>query len=380
MKILLTAGVDTDKHNACLINLYRNAKAFTDVDSNEVFLFTPKPHNDSFLKFDKIVTKKGFSNNKLPNSLNFFLNIPGLVRFVNRRKIDVVVVRFNLLSFFLTFCLRLFSNAFIVTEHHGWVEDELIATRKKYVAKFFRYLQILDAKYAHMVRVVVDGLKKKLVENSIEAQKIMVFQNGTDVDFFDESRAVVKRKGNITYNVGFLGNLVHWQGVHIAVEAFSLLKMKRDDIRLTIVGGGPERKKLERLVGGLGVSDLVNFVDEVSILEVPQILGTFDIALAPYTLKRNVNIGISPIKIRDYAAYGLPIIASAIEGVSAYEWLLTVEPDNPESLARKIAELCDNEILREKMKKMSRAYALENFDMKQLNKLYLKEITTRKAS
>ena len=58
-----------------------------------------------------------------------------------------------------------------------------------------------------------------------------------------------------------MGRLVPIKAFHLAIEAFSLLSKTHPAATLVLVGRGPERLKLERLAGNLGVLDHVRFVD-----------------------------------------------------------------------------------------------------------------------
>ncbi len=278
------------------------------------------------------------------------------------------------MSFILVFFLRFFSNTFIVTEHHGWVEDELKSNKKnKFTSFLFKKLQILDVKMAHLTRVVVDGIKEKFVNNGVREEKIVVFQNGTDITSFDYKNNFKKLKLDY-FKIGFIGNLVAWQGVHIALMAMPIILNYRKDIKLIIIGDGPEKKNLELLSNSLNLKNNVDFCGEISFEDVPLMLSDIDIAIAPFTSERNKNIGLSPIKIRDYAASGLAIISSDIKGISDYDWLIKVQPDDPEALAKNILHLIENESLRKSLQEKSKNYAFKHFDVKIIGAAIMDEI------
>jgi glycosyltransferase involved in cell wall biosynthesis len=369
MKILLTAGIDINKNNACSINFLRTANAFSCLQKNKIIIFTTEKNSSLFsiLEKNNIDRMSGYFNKNLPNSINFFLNIPKILKIVKKNNIDIVYIRYNVMSFFLVFLLRVFSNAFIVTEHHGWIEDELKSKKKnKLISFLFKKLQILDVRMSHLARVVVEGIKEKFVINGIKQEKIITFQNGTNISYFNKSNNKLKIIKQDYFKVGFIGNLVAWQGVHIALKAMSIVVKNRNDIKLIIIGDGPEKKNLEKLCSALNLRNNVDFYGEISFCDVPHMLATFDIAVAPFTSERNQNIGLSPIKIRDYAASGLAIISSDIKGISDYDWLIKVKADIPEDLAKNILSLIEDEPLRKVLQEKSKKYAFEHFDIKKI--------------
>jgi glycosyltransferase involved in cell wall biosynthesis len=58
----------------------------------------------------------------------------------------------------------------------------------------------------------------------------------------------------------FFGRLVSTKGVRILIEAASLLKARDREFQVKIIGDGPERQELERLVKDLGVESYVRFL------------------------------------------------------------------------------------------------------------------------
>ena len=61
----------------------------------------------------------------------------------------------------------------------------------------------------------------------------------------------------------FLGRLVSTKGVRVLIEAAGLLKAKHHDFRVRIIGDGPERPELEKLVRDLGIQNYIQFIGYV---------------------------------------------------------------------------------------------------------------------
>jgi len=59
-------------------------------------------------------------------------------------------------------------------------------------------------------------------------------------------------------------NLIHWKGVHLAIRAFAEVRTRGcSEFLYTIVGDGPERQRLERLVRQLSLQECVRFAGRV---------------------------------------------------------------------------------------------------------------------
>jgi glycosyltransferase involved in cell wall biosynthesis len=87
----------------------------------------------------------------------------------------------------------------------------------------------------------------------------------------------VKRDGEIVV----VGRLIYDKGVHIALQALALINSRGRQCRLTVVGGGPEEKPLQRLVQELKLDDQVTFLGVQTGAELATILNAHQILLVP---------------------------------------------------------------------------------------------------
>jgi len=78
-----------------------------------------------------------------------------------------------------------------------------------------------------------------------------------------------------------IARLTAQKRLHLAVEAVAYLVDLGHELRLTIVGDGPERANLEALAERRGVARLVSFVGAVPSEQVPRFLATADLMLFP---------------------------------------------------------------------------------------------------
>ena len=106
--------------------------------------------------------------------------------------------------------------------------------------------------------------------------------------------------------VGFVGTLKPWHGTENLVRAMARTQAH---MNLVLCGDGPERPGLEELAKTLGMSERVSFLGAVAPERIPGILHGFDIAVAPYPRGEHY---FSPLKVYEYMAAGLPILASTI--------------------------------------------------------------------
>lgn len=144
--------------------------------------------------------------------------------------------------------------------------------------------------------------------------------------------------------VVFLGSLTQEQGLSRMVEAMPRLKQKIPNIKLRIIGDGPESSLLKRLAAERGVSDSIEFMGFIEDdSRAAQLVAEGAVGIAPYaqtgdTYKRFADPG----KVKIYLAAGLPVVISRVPRVAKLieesEAGVAIEPDAT-SLADALAEL-----------------------------------------
>ena len=144
--------------------------------------------------------------------------------------------------------------------------------------------------------------------------------------------------------VTFVGTLKPWHGVAdlLAAAAFAKRPWK-----LRIIGDGPERAALEEQAAGLGIE--VDFRGAVAPADMPGQLAGSAIGVAPYPdLGGEQQQYFSPLKVYEYLAAGLPVVASAVGQLPQIlgELGTLVPPSDPAALAAAIDDLAADPVLR----------------------------------
>jgi glycosyltransferase involved in cell wall biosynthesis len=166
------------------------------------------------------------------------------------------------------------------------------------------------------------------------AMQVEVFPNAVDPALF-------RRYSNLREpNCVFLGALRPWHGVDAVAEGWRLLGREAPD--LLVVGDGPGRTALEA-VGA-------KVIGAVPHREVPALLASASIGLAPYAA--DAPGYFSPLKLFEYLAAGLAVVAGAIEGVRevvGHEHVVLASPGDPVALAEAVRTLAADEPMRARL-------------------------------
>lgn len=136
---------------------------------------------------------------------------------------------------------------------------------------------------------------------------VHVVPNGVDTRRF---APVQVRPRPATFTVGFVGTLKPWHGVEDLVRAVGLVREDDPSFRLLVVGEGPERSRIEELAARHGLSGAAEFTGATSPPDVPYHLARMDVAVAPYPPTEDFYF--SPLKIYEYLAAGLAVVASDV--------------------------------------------------------------------
>jgi glycosyltransferase involved in cell wall biosynthesis len=132
--------------------------------------------------------------------------------------------------------------------------------------------------------------------------------------------------------LGFTGSLRPWHGLDVAIDALAELPER---VRLVVAGDGPVRVELAQRAAALGVGHRVHWLGALAHERVPQMLAACDLALAPYP--QLPNFGFSPLKLYEYLAAGVPVIASDVGQIRLAlddgRWGRLVPPGDASALA-----------------------------------------------
>lgn len=219
---------------------------------------------------------------------------------------------------------------------------------KKLRRKIWRHL----FSSAKKVVVVSHGLKKALSEEyGLDSEKITVINNGANTDLFKPLDGVKCREElglNPNYRyVGFVGNLVPWQGVEQFIKLAPMVIDTIPNIRFIVVGGGILKSQLEKSAEEMGLRDKIIFTGFVPYESVPKYINSFEICVAPFSgIERNVRYSFSAIKLYEYMACGKPVVTTDVVGIKKEITELAlgklVKADDLEGLTSAIVELLKN--------------------------------------
>ncbi len=162
---------------------------------------------------------------------------------------------------------------------------------EKIVTDILRGADAVVAQTAHMARRM----------REFHPREVHVVPNGVDVERFR-----CAREGPGEPVVLYVGRFRPEKNVPLAIEAFQRLRRRVPEARLVLAGDGPDRPTVEKAAEGVGG---VEFAGDVPNEKVPELM-----AGASLLLLSSDTEGF-PMTLLEAMASGLPIVATAVDGV-----------------------------------------------------------------
>lgn len=179
-----------------------------------------------------------------------------------------------------------------------------------FFVRLARFLELLAYRRCDALVCISDNLKKVIVQEfGISESKIIVLPNGVDTNFFEPLKIPENRSGG-PLHIGFVGTFVDWHALDVLLEAIYELNARAVEIRLTLVGSGPELDNLRHRVSELALGNLVSFSGRLSRDNIPAAITEFDIGYSGHIPTKSGEMYMSPLKIYEYMAMAKPVIAS----------------------------------------------------------------------
>jgi PEP-CTERM/exosortase A-associated glycosyltransferase len=210
-----------------------------------------------------------------------------------------------------------------------------------------RALETHALKNANAVTTICEGLRKDIVARGIAADKVTVIPNAVDIDKFAVGGVAdleLKRKLGLQDMrlIGFIGSFYAYEGLDVLLRAVPAMLSKLPDLRVLLVGGGPQDAQLRQLAKDLNIEDKVVFTGRVPHEQVAQYYDLLDVLVYPRLSMRLTDL-VTPLKPLEAMAQGRVLAASDVGGhlelIEHGKTGVLFKADDPQSLADNVGAL-----------------------------------------
>lgn len=171
---------------------------------------------------------------------------------------------------------------------------------------------------ADALTCICEGLRSDIIERGIPAEKITVIPNAVDAERFSLggiADPVLKTRLGLDSSriIGFIGSFYAYEGLALLLEALPGLLRQAPDVRVLLVGGGPQDQALKAQAQALNIADQVIFTGRVPHAEINRYYDLIDVLVYPRLSMRLTEL-VTPLKPLEAMAQGQLFIASDVGG------------------------------------------------------------------
>ena len=239
----------------------------------------------------------------------------------------------------------------VVYEVRAFWEDAAVdhGTAKEHGLRYklTRALETHALKNANAVTTICEGLRRDIVARGVPADKVTVIPNAVDIDKFAVGGvADLELKCKLGLQdmrlIGFIGSFYAYEGLDVLLRAVPAMLANLPDLRVLLVGGGPQDAQLRQLARDLKIDDKVVFTGRVPHEQVQQYYDLLDVLVYPRMSMRLTDL-VTPLKPLEAMAQGRVLAASDVGGhlelIEHGKTGVLFKADDPHSLAEKVGAL-----------------------------------------
>lgn len=210
-----------------------------------------------------------------------------------------------------------------------------------------------------------DFLIKK---RGINKNKISVIMNFPYLDIFKYN--IEKRQNKSILNIVYHGTITYRLGIDLILKAIAKVK-DSIPIKFYLYGTGDYMEECLKLITQEKLQDIVHTSKRFFAMEnLPNLLKDKDLGIIG-NRKLTISQYLLPVKMMEYMAMGIPVIAPRLSNISHYfneNMLCFYEPENVDDLADKIIYLYKNKKIRSKLVKNAYTYIQQHNWKQEFNK------------
>lgn len=173
-------------------------------------------------------------------------------------------------------------------------------------------------RHVDAVTTICEGLRNDMIRRGIAPEKITTIPNAVDIEQFASTRPADELLGEqlgLRHKqvIGFIGSFYAYEGLDILLRALPLMLPNHPDLRVLLVGGGPQETQLRQLASRLGIEDRVIFTGRVPHDQVQYYYDLIDVLVYPRLSMRLTDL-VTPLKPLEAMAQGRVLAASDVGG------------------------------------------------------------------
>ena len=255
-----------------------------------------------------------------------------------KKKLDVIHVH-NMPNFlvFAGLIPRMFGTKMILDTHDSMPEtySAKFSHNSSIIFKIMCWEEAVCCRLANRVICVNHPQKDVLAARGIPAKKIHIIMNVPDhVRFNLEEKGKYPGTDPGTFKLVYHGTQARRLGVDFVIKAVAKLSGTIPGLKFYNFGGGDDLDGFILLSKELGIEKDVYFSKKnIPIEDLPELLAKMDVGIVA-NRKNQATALMLPVKMLEYIAFDIPVIAPRLETIQYYfneEMVTFFEPENVDS-------------------------------------------------
>jgi glycogen(starch) synthase len=181
-----------------------------------------------------------------------------------------------------------------------------------------RSLETFALRQVDQITTICEGLRGDIAMRGIPNERITVIPNAVDASVF---RFGVEADPDLRHSlgldgatvIGFAGSFYGYEGLDLLLEAARRMLPRHPNLRVLLVGGGPQESNLKAQAAAAGLQDRVVFAGRVAHAEVQRYYELIDVLAYPRLPIRLTEL-VTPLKPLEAMAQGRMFVASDVGG------------------------------------------------------------------
>jgi glycosyltransferase involved in cell wall biosynthesis len=289
--------------------------------------------------------------------------IPNLDEIIKKEAPDVIHAHSHLFptSFYSIKIAKKLGIPSVISVHGLMAERETITNLLQYI--YLRSVSSWIFKKSTTIVCETRNQSDQISRLGSSNERVRIVPTPVDTIFFKP--CPILEKNNL---IVWTGHFVPEKGLKYLIEAAKKVVRTNRNVKFLLIGTGPQRPKLVKMIKNLHLGNNVFLIGPVEKRQIARFLAEASIFVFP-----SLSEGM-PKSVLEAMSTGKPVIASNIPGMSETikedENGILVPPRNSEKLANVILKLLGDEKLRENLGRNARKTVLKRFTWGRILGLY----------
>jgi len=298
-----------------------------------------------------VLTRPGMKFSHRRRTFFQFLYAVYLATEIKKRGIQHIHAHFALNAATVALVIsRLLDITYSLTAHANDIFDDPVLLKEK----------LENAKFA----ITISDYNKQYLQQFVSADKIYIVYYGLDLDRFVPLSECTTGSVPIIFSIG---RLVEKKGFPYLIEACQILVKRNYHFKCEIVGEGPQRDMLQKMIAEAHLEGIVSLEGAVLQENLLDYWRKATIFVLPCVIGEDGDRDGMPNVLIEAMALQVPVISTSIVGIPEFiqhghSGFLAL-PRDAQTLAELIGRMLDDPVLRDQMRRNARIITEQSFDL-----------------